>query len=224
MSFFLPLYVLRLYIYGSLSWHWFLVDFCYFSNFACVWGIVGAPASTTLLVMNFAHTSGPLALAIPIWRNSLVFHSLDKVTSVFVHALPGLLTFLLRWVPATRPEGLHVPERLELGPTAGSNCPSLGSAPARLLRLLRARLAAPGSSALPGEEAGPPGAQPLPRVLELAASKVADSAAFNDVGPTLGLALAGYAAWQVIVVVGAVLGVRVGASPNRVACEDTHYV
>ena len=29
--------------------------------------------------MNFAHTSGPLALAIPIWRNSLVFHSLDKV-------------------------------------------------------------------------------------------------------------------------------------------------
>ena len=123
MSFFLPLYVLRLYIYGSLSWHWFLVDFCYFSNFACVWGIVGAPASTTLLVMNFAHTSGPLALAIPIWRNSLVFHSLDKVTSVFVHALPGLLTFLLRWVPATRPEGLHVPERLELGPTAGSKAP-----------------------------------------------------------------------------------------------------
>ena len=58
MSFFLPLYVLRLYIYGSLSWHWFLVDFCYFSNFACVWGIVGAPASTTLLIMNFAHTSG----------------------------------------------------------------------------------------------------------------------------------------------------------------------
>lgn len=48
LSFFLPLYVLRLYIYGSLSWHWFLVDFCYFSNFACVWGIVGAPASTTL--------------------------------------------------------------------------------------------------------------------------------------------------------------------------------
>jgi len=119
LSFFLPLYVLRLYIYGSLSWHWFLVDFCYFSNFACVWGIVGAPASTTLLIMNFAHTSGPLALAIPIWRNSLVFHSLDKVTSVFVHALPGLLTFMLRWVPATRPEGLQVPERLELGPTLG---------------------------------------------------------------------------------------------------------
>ena len=163
MSFFLPLYVLRLYIYGSLSWHWFLVDFCYFSNFACVWGIVGAPASTTLLVMNFAHTSGPLALAIPIWRNSLVFHSLDKVTSVFVHALPGLLTFLLRWVPATRPEGLHVPERLELGPTAGSNCPSWqgpSSAPAP-------PQGAPGGSGQLGTPRGRgwPTGRPAPRLL-----------------------------------------------------------
>ena len=49
----------------------------------------------------------------------------------------------------------------------------LGSAPARLLCLLRECLAALGSSALSQDEAGPLGAQPLPRVLELAASKVA---------------------------------------------------
>ena len=48
------------------------------------------------------------------------------------------------------------------------------NAPARLLRLHRARLAALGGSAHPGQEAGPLGAQPLPRVLELAASKAAD--------------------------------------------------
>ena len=40
-----------------------------------------------------------------------------------------------------------------------SKCP-LGSAPARLLRLLRARLAAPGSSALP--ESGPATGRPAP--------------------------------------------------------------
>ena len=55
------------------------------------------------------------------------------------------------------------------GNAAWSKC-SLGSACARRLRLLRARLAALGSSALPGREAGPVSAQPLPRVLELAAS------------------------------------------------------
>ena len=50
----------------------------------------------------------------------------------------------------------------------------LCSAPAWLLCLLRARLAALAGSALPGREAAPLGAQPLPRVLELAASKAAD--------------------------------------------------
>ena len=38
----------------------------------------------------------------------------------------------------------------ELSPAARSKCPSLGSAPARLFRLLRALLAALGSLALPG--------------------------------------------------------------------------
>ena len=40
------------------------------------------------------------------------------------------------------------------GVPAGSNCP-LGSAPARLLRLLRARLAALGGSVFPGERPAP---------------------------------------------------------------------
>ena len=55
----------------------------------------------------------------------------------------------------------------------------LGIAPARLLRLLRARLAALDGSALPGRgrPTGRPAiAQPLPRVLGLAASKAAPSA------------------------------------------------
>ena len=54
----------------------------------------------------------------------------------------------------------------------GRKC-SLGGAPARLLRLLGARLAALGGSALPGGEADPLGALPPPRVLERAASRAA---------------------------------------------------
>eukprot|EP00964_Phaeocystis_antarctica_P161575 scaffold133446_cov63-Phaeocystis_antarctica.AAC.2 len=53
--------------------------------------------------------------------------------------------------------------------------------PARLLRLLGARLAALGSSVLP-ERAGPLGSPPLPRMHELAASKVAHFTAFDHVG------------------------------------------
>ena len=56
------------------------------------------------------------------------------------------------------------------GAAAGSKRP-LGGAPARLVHLLRARLAAPGGSVLPGREDGPLGAQPLPQVFEPAPPK-----------------------------------------------------
>jgi len=59
----------------------------------------------------------------------------------------------------------------------------LGSAAAQLLRLLRARLAAPGSAALtPRERPTPLGAPPLPRLLELVAFEAADSTAFDHSG------------------------------------------
>jgi hypothetical protein len=42
--------------------------------------------------------SGPLASAIITWRNSLVFHSLDKVTSLFIHVYPPVVLTVIRWV------------------------------------------------------------------------------------------------------------------------------
>lgn len=103
-----PLLVLRAYIYSSLGWQYFLIDFCYWSNAACLAQLFLFPASERLFLVNFLHTTGPLAMAIPTWRNSLVFHSLDKVTSVFIHMLPPLLAFSMRWYP---------PPHLELGET-----------------------------------------------------------------------------------------------------------
>jgi hypothetical protein len=32
------------------------------------------------------------------WRNSLVFHSLDKTTSLFIHLTPNILLYALRWL------------------------------------------------------------------------------------------------------------------------------
>lgn len=53
------------------------------------------PSSTILFVSCYCLTMGerdqdeltpgPLASAIITWRNSLVFHSIDKVTSLFIH-------------------------------------------------------------------------------------------------------------------------------------------
>ncbi|XP_027338905.1 uncharacterized membrane protein C776.05-like isoform X3 [Abrus precatorius] len=53
---------------------------------------------------------GPLAWALIVWRCSLVFSSVDKIVSVLIHLLPGMVFFTIRWWnPATlvamQPEG-----------------------------------------------------------------------------------------------------------------------
>ena len=65
-------------------------------------------------------------------------------------------------------------------PAVSSCC--LCTALARPLHLITARLVAPGRSRHSGREAGPLGAQPRPQVLEPAASRLADSTAFDPVG------------------------------------------
>jgi hypothetical protein len=40
---------------------------------------------------------GPLAWALIVWRCSLVFSSIDKIVSVLIHLLPGIVFFIIRW-------------------------------------------------------------------------------------------------------------------------------
>ncbi len=46
----------------------------------------------------FALSNGPLAWAIIAWRNSMVFHSIDKITSIMIHLGPPILCAALRHV------------------------------------------------------------------------------------------------------------------------------
>lgn len=112
---------IRLPLYYIEKFHFFTIDFCYFVNalyFLCIatHALVGSQAvlskfqeyyyvdSSTLSSLNscllrvlFANTTGPLLCAIWVWRNSAVFHSLDKMTSLFIHIIPALLSFAQRW-------------------------------------------------------------------------------------------------------------------------------
>jgi hypothetical protein len=44
-----------------------------------------------------AFNTGPLAWSTLTFRNSLVFHDLDKSTSVMLHLGPALVSWALRW-------------------------------------------------------------------------------------------------------------------------------
>lgn len=77
LVYFMPL---RWYTYHKIGFHYFLADLCYFVNFLLVLCIWFFPNSKRLFISTFALAFGNNAIAIAMWRNSLVFHSLDKVT------------------------------------------------------------------------------------------------------------------------------------------------
>jgi len=93
--------MLRLYMYARNKWIYFLLDFCYFANASCFVSVLFLPENESLWRLNYAVSNGTLLAAVLAWRNSLVFHSLDKVTSIAIHVLPGLLTYLERWSNAS---------------------------------------------------------------------------------------------------------------------------
>ena len=45
----------------------------------------------------FLCTAGPLIVAVFLFRNTLVFHSIDKMTSCFIHVSPLINMFVIRW-------------------------------------------------------------------------------------------------------------------------------
>ncbi|KAN0062087.1 hypothetical protein ACQY0O_005604 [Thecaphora frezii] len=90
--YFLPL---RVYSYTSKKWHYFLFDFCYFLNVANLLFIWVFPDNKFLFTVCYCAAHGPLAFSVATWRNSLVFHSLEKMTSLFIHLYPPFVFMTL---------------------------------------------------------------------------------------------------------------------------------
>ncbi|KAJ1311272.1 hypothetical protein OPQ81_009770 [Rhizoctonia solani] len=93
VAYFLPT---RFYVYKKKHWHYFLFDLCYYAQILCLVYIWWAPSNTTLWVAAYLLSHGSLASAVITWRNSLVFHDLDKVISLFIHIYPPLVFTVIR--------------------------------------------------------------------------------------------------------------------------------
>eukprot|EP01135_Chromosphaera_perkinsii_P007810 Nk52_evm2s1020 gene=Nk52_evmTU2s1020 len=95
----IPLLGLRYYLYHQSKYHYFMLDFCYFAQCLLLFFIFVYPGSLMLFYLVFSITNGSLMWAVLAWRNSLVFHDLDKMTSSFIHLFPALVTHCIRWYP-----------------------------------------------------------------------------------------------------------------------------
>lgn len=87
-----------------------MMEWCYFvTYYTCIgcalafnrvtFGIEDwlAPYNYALLRAGFTLATGALAWAVLIFRNSIIFHDVDQLTSLFIHISPALLFFCLRW-------------------------------------------------------------------------------------------------------------------------------
>ncbi|XP_057821939.1 glycerophosphocholine acyltransferase 1 [Cryptomeria japonica] len=88
---------LRWIYYKFKKLHYYLLDFCYYANCIFVITILIFPSNKKLFMVCFSFAEGPLAWAIIVWRCSLVFSSFDKILSVLIHLLPGIVFFVIRW-------------------------------------------------------------------------------------------------------------------------------
>ncbi|KAF7117839.1 hypothetical protein CNMCM5793_007142 [Aspergillus hiratsukae] len=99
LAYFMPI---RFYGYRKKGYHYFLADLCYFVNMLCMLSFWVFPRSKRLFISTFCLTFGNNAVAIAMWRNSMVFHSMDKVVSLFIHIMPPVaLHCLVHLTPAT---------------------------------------------------------------------------------------------------------------------------
>ncbi|KAJ3568410.1 hypothetical protein NP233_g5731 [Leucocoprinus birnbaumii] len=89
----LPLRVIQ---YKRRAWHYFLFDLCYYVNilnFIYLWLL---PSNAALFIACYCLSHGTLASAVITWRNSLVFHDQEKVTSLFIHIYPPFTFTVIR--------------------------------------------------------------------------------------------------------------------------------
>ncbi|KAH8174271.1 hypothetical protein LIA77_05690 [Sarocladium implicatum] len=85
LFYFMPI---RFLLYRRRGYHYFLADLCYFVNLLLTLSLWAFPGSKRLFTAAYCLAFGNNAVAIVMWRNSLVFHSFDKVTSLFIHIMP----------------------------------------------------------------------------------------------------------------------------------------
>lgn len=107
------LLTMRFILYRLTKNHYFLIEFCYYGNVLTMAYIWFFRDSALLYYAAFAFSHGSLLVSVILFRNSLVPHSVDLITSHFVHMAPSLALWSLRTAdcgeyPVFEPAGIEM--------------------------------------------------------------------------------------------------------------------
>ena len=93
----LALVLFRFYNYRTKGWHYYLFDFCYFANTLIILYLQFFPYNDLLFKVFFVYANGPFGVAIPAFKNSMIFHKMDNLISLTIHLIPQVTSWNLRW-------------------------------------------------------------------------------------------------------------------------------
>ena len=95
-------------MFGLIGWrhinyryniyHYFLIDFWYIGNYIIFFMLFFCPTNRFFYLASYAIGSGTLGWATILVNNSFVLHSIDKITSCYLHLNPMLMMYNLHWV------------------------------------------------------------------------------------------------------------------------------
>ena len=74
-----------------------MFDFCYFANTLIILFLEFFPKNDILFKVFFVYANGPFGVAIPAFKNSMIFHKIDNLISLTIHVIPQVTSWNLRW-------------------------------------------------------------------------------------------------------------------------------
>ena len=98
----LTLFSWRWFSYRKKGYHYLMLELCYVGNFLGIASTYGWPTSILLRKVSFAFGAGPLLWSIVAMRNSLIFHDVERTSTLMMHASPAITVWTLRWYPAEK--------------------------------------------------------------------------------------------------------------------------
>ena len=110
---------IRFYTFFCKDWQYYLADLCYFVNLITMLYIWVWPQSSFLWISSYAFSFGTLCLAVVLWRNSFVLHSVEKTTSTVIHVLPPVILHTINFRIPNELKRSRFPGALSVGTWTG---------------------------------------------------------------------------------------------------------
>lgn len=85
------------YLFFTVKYTFYLVDFCYFSTYTLVYYYTYARQEEWLLRLTFLCANGALAVSTWAFKGTMAIHRVDSLTSLCIHIIPLIITTHIRW-------------------------------------------------------------------------------------------------------------------------------